>query len=521
MPGRRTALATALGVDTRRHRPLADHGRPTEVFARVSEDETADRAGRDVGPADGLDDRYLDQVLAAVEGLGFVADAERRLRAWNDRFAAATGGGDLAGVAVEALFLGTEREDVVEGIECALETGEATAVAALETPGGPETHDLRLTALTAPDGTTVGVVGVANPLAPGTHVELDADLSFPERTHILEQIFEQLPVSLYVKDREGRHLLMSAEHASRAAATGKTDPEYFGGAIPRDTLGDDLRVAETGEPIHNVEEYNAADDVWVLTSKVPWYDEDGEVGGVLGVTRHITPRKEYEQALERENERLERLASVISHDLRNPLTVAQARRELLGDEIDSEHLDTLGDALGRMETIIDDVLALARQGKTVDDPVAVTLSAVTREAWATTATGDATLELDGDREFRADRSRLVELFGNLFRNAAEHGGDDVTVRVVATDDGFAVEDDGAGIPADERDRAFEPGYTTEREGTGFGLAIVREIAQAHGWEVSVGESESGGVSDEHGESETRETASPGVRFEFAGVESVE
>ncbi|MEF8884096.1 MAG: PAS domain-containing sensor histidine kinase [Haloarculaceae archaeon] len=456
-----------------------------------------------------LDDRYAEQLLAVAEGRGFLTDATGRLRAWNDRFAAATvrDADALAGAAVADLFLADEREAVADGVERALETGESTAVAALETPDGPVTHDLRLTALTAPDGSTVGVVGVANPLALGTHVPVDDDfddVEFPRRTHLLGQIFEELPVSLYVKDREGRHLLMSAEHASRAEATGKTDPEYFGDVLSRDTLADDRRVAETGEPIHSVQEYNAEEDVWVLTSKVPWYDEDGDVGGVIGVTRHITQRREYERALERENERLERLASVISHDLRNPLNVARAQFELLADDVDSERIETIDDALDRMETIIEDVLTLARQGKTVDDPEPVELSDVAREAWATTATDEATLDVGVDARFLADRSRLVELFGNLFRNAVEHVGPSVTVRVETIDGGFAVEDDGPGIPEDHRDRVFEAGYTTAREGTGFGLAIVRDIAGAHGWDVSLTESADGGT-----------------RFEITGVEFAE
>jgi two-component system aerobic respiration control sensor histidine kinase ArcB len=469
--------------------------------------------GRDGEDADEFppDDHFVEQVLAVAEGRGFVTDVAGRLQAWNDRFAATTArdAGALAGLAVGDLFLADEREAVVDGVERALETGEATAVAALETPDGPVTHDLRLTALTAPDGSTVGVVGVANPLSPGTHVAVDDDLEFPRRTHLLEQIFEEIPVALYVKDREGRHLLMSAEHASRAGATGKTDPEYFDDALSRDTLADDRRVAETGEPMYNVEEYNIDQDAWVLTSKVPWYDEDGDVGGVLGVTRHITEKKQYERALERENERLERLASVISHDLRNPLNVARGQFELLAEEVDSERIETADDALDRMETIIDDVLTLARQGKTVDDPERVTLSTVAREAWTTTATGDATLDVGADTRFLADRSRLVELFGNLFRNAVEHtagalDGEDVTVRVGTIDGGFFLEDDGPGIPEDERDRIFEAGFTTATEGTGFGLAIVQEVATAHGWTVSVTEGTDGGA-----------------RFEVTGVEVVE
>jgi signal transduction histidine kinase len=54
-------------------------------------------------------------------------------------------------------------------------------------------------------------------------------------------------------------------------------------------------------------------------------------------------------------------------------------------------------------------------------------------------------------------------------------------------------DDGPGIPAEERDRVFENGYSTSDEGTGFGLSIVEGIVRAHDWEISVTESETGGA----------------------------
>ena len=59
--------------------------------------------------------------------------------------------------------------------------------------------------------------------------------------------------------------------------------------------------------------------------------------------------------------------------------------------------------------------------------------------------------------------------------------------------GFFVEDDGPGIPSEERETVFEYGHTTAEEGTGLGLAIVEEIAEAHGWTVSLAESETGGA----------------------------
>jgi signal transduction histidine kinase len=94
------------------------------------------------------------------------------------------------------------------------------------------------------------------------------------------------------------------------------------------------------------------------------------------------------------------------------------------------------------------------------------------------------------------------LFENLFRNAVNHGGGEVTVTVGELADGFYVADGGAGIPDEERDDIFEAGYSTAGDGTGFGLEIVKEIVEAHSWEIRVTDSETGGT-----------------RFEINGVET--
>jgi|SRR6056297_1740290 len=105
---------------------------------------------------------------------------------------------------------------------------------------------------------------------------------------------------------------------------------------------------------------------------------------------------------------------------------------------------------------------------------------------------------------------LHELFVNLFENARDHGGSSVTVRVGMLDgsdrSGFYIEDDGAGIPAEDSEEIFEWGHTTTGDGTGFGLAIVAEIAEAHGWEIGVGESASGGARFEITEDQKESTA---------------
>ncbi|WP_255195225.1 hybrid sensor histidine kinase/response regulator [Halorarius litoreus] len=267
----------------------------------------------------------------------------------------------------------------------------------------------------------------------------------------------------------------------------------------------------------------------------PLWDPDGELSGGVGIGRDITDRR-MRQELSRQNERLEQFASIVSHDLRNPIAVANGFLDLAAQDCDSPHLDRVDGALDRMETLIDDLLALARQGMTVDDVEPVSLASAATGAWSSVASDTASLDVVTDRALLADASRLQQLLENLFRNSVEHGstgsrdggsrpddsvehgstgnrsaqrsgdsvehgGADVTVTVGDLEEGFYVADDGPGIPADQRDGVFEYGYTTSDDGTGFGLAIVRQIAEAHGWSVAVTESDSGGA-----------------RFEFTGVD---
>jgi PAS domain S-box-containing protein len=210
-------------------------------------------------------------------------------------------------------------------------------------------------------------------------------------------------------------------------------------------------------------------------------DYEGDVA-VLASIRDITERKARERDLERQNERLDEFASVVSHDLRSPINVAQGSLDLA--DADDEHLARASDALDRMEALVEDVLDLARQGRLVDETEAVALSEVAADAWDCVDAPDATLAVETDLVVDADPSRLQELFENLFRNAVEHADDDgVAVTVTAYADGFAVTDDGPGLPDGSHDEVFERGFTSAEDGTGFGLAIVESIAAAHGWTI--------------------------------------
>lgn len=240
-------------------------------------------------------------------------------------------------------------------------------------------------------------------------------------------------------------------------------------------------------------------DLWV--ESIGSNQADSELDGFVINTRPIDEIKTYEAALERQNARLDEFASVISHDIRNPLNVAQGRIELAREECESDHLEAVTNALQRIEALIEDLLELSRAGAVIGDVEVVELPALVDASWETVDTGPAQLVVETDQSIVADESRLKELLENLFRNAVEHGGASVTITVGDLPTGFYVEDDGRGIPEDRRAQVFEPGYSTTEDGTGFGLNIVEQIAIAHGWQIEATESDAGGA-----------------RFEITGVE---
>lgn len=216
-------------------------------------------------------------------------------------------------------------------------------------------------------------------------------------------------------------------------------------------------------------------------------------------------RQQANRRLREQNEKLEQFASLVTHDLRNPLNVLAGSMQLAEETGDATHFRRCYEAIDRMGALIDDLLSLARAGAVIDETESVPLASVVAECWQTVDVADGLLEveLDASTVIQADRSRLKQLLENLIRNAFDHGNSETTVTVGVVADGFYVADNGRGIPEDERDEVFESGYSTVEDGTGFGLAIVQEVVEAHGWAVRV-----------------TGAATGGARFEITGVEVV-
>jgi signal transduction histidine kinase len=330
---------------------------------------------------------------------------------------------------------------------------------------------------------------------------------------------------------------------------------------------------------------SGGDDRHFRCRSVPTPEPETPLDGYVVYT-DVTERERERRALSARADRAESFAKIVSHDLRNPIDVAEIRMQAARDSGEPVHFEKAIGAVRRMNRIIESVRSMTLEAEGVD-AVALDLDAAVRDAWDAVDTGGATLAVGDLGGVRADPDHLRQLFENLFRNSVEHGSTDsrpqaddavehgstssrtesddsvehgstdsrpqtddavehgstssraepgdsvehgstgsrpqaddavehetdgrspddrdaagLTVRVGPLDAGFYVEDDGVGIPAAERDRIFEPRYSTADDGTGYGLAIVKRIAEAHGWRVALAASDAGGA-----------------RFEFTGVES--
>jgi len=231
------------------------------------------------------------------------------------------------------------------------------------------------------------------------------------------------------------------------------------------------------------------------------YLEGDEIDG-FAVYADITERvqreldlKQANQELEEANDKLEEFASMVSHDLRNPLNIAKGHLDMAKQTHDEEHFERVDTSLNRMVQMISDMLTLARKPNKIENLTEVNIEAVAQEAVENVDAGSTNHDIECTTTILADRDLLKQAYENLFRNAAKHAGNGVTVSIGANHEQnlIYVEDDGVGIPQEKQEIVLEPGETTSEDGTGLGLAIVSKIAKAHGWEVTITSNDSGGA----------------------------
>jgi PAS domain S-box-containing protein len=489
--------------------------------------------------------QFVQSIFQSLPDPLYAFNTDGHLIRWNEQFEDVTGYSsteieemyvtdfvpDTEVATISAKFQAILDEDRPVTVESAFETKDGIRIP-YEFTGGP---------LEATDGTTHGVTGIGRDIAErtGRERQLEAlnritqELMGADTRDEVVEIGVETTRDLLGIELNSIHLY--DEDADALVPVVATDAVYDLIGEPPTFSGEDSiawRVYQQGETLavadvhENSDRYNPGTSIrselflslgeygiLLAGSQSPetFDEQDVLIGEILagGLTTALEQVERTEQIhtrereLTRQNDQLEEFASIVSHDLRNPLTVATGRLELAAAECDSEHLEHVEQAHERMQTLIEDILALAREGEAVADSEPVSLGPLVDGCWANVETGEARLVTNTTQTVQADKSRLKQLFENLIRNAIEHGGEDVAVTVGELADGFYIEDDGSGIPADERETIFDAGYSTSEDGTGFGLSIIKQIVDAHDWEIHMTDSDEGGA-----------------RFEITGVEVV-
>lgn len=349
----------------------------------------------------------------------------------------------------------------------------------------------------------------------GGRIEHYADIT--ERKHreqelsaereLLDRLLNTSPIGIVIFDADGTILRANQQAEDVFGHTGqdligRTYDDWAweicdstGAKIKREELPVS-RVLQTGESVYGHKQLIAVEggeERWISVNAAPLLTPESTISRVICTVSDITADRTAEQRLAQQNQQLAEFASIASHDLRNPLNVLGGSLELAAETGDEAHFERSRRAIDRMAQLIDDLLVLAHQGEQIDATESVTISELVTDCWQQISTPEATLHVETDRVVTADRSRLVQLFENLFRNSVDHGGEHVVVTVGDCPGGIYVADNGPGIPSANREQVFDRGYSTTRTGTGLGLYIVRQVADAHGWHIDLTEGDTGGA----------------------------
>ncbi len=241
-----------------------------------------------------------------------------------------------------------------------------------------------------------------------------------------------------------------------------------------------------------------------------WFDETDVdlISTLVENTRAALDRADRERVLrdrtaelERQTERLEAVAEILSSDLQRQLeAVADALADDGADEWEFPLAeDTVETTLDRAERLVDDVREFARNASAVGPRSRLRLESAIDDALADSRLDPNNVVVDAPAALRADPDRFVHLLQTAFDSAVARANDDVTIQIglVGFEDdgsrGFFLLDDAAEIPPNAHDRVLDPTADDDTAIDGLGLALVRAIAEAHDWTCTVTNGDNGGT----------------------------
>ena len=354
---------------------------------------------------------------------------------------------------------------------------------------------------------------------------VEAALAEVERQQ--KAFLENLPELAWLKDKDSRFILVNEATAKACGVPleeirGKTDLDFWPTDLAERYRADDREIMASGRRKRVEEPFEGQDGtrIWIETIKSPVYDEKGRVIGTVGTARDITQRKHDEAELKRHiaelarmNAELDEFSYIASHDLQEPLrkmiSFSDWLRRDLGDDLSeraAKDLSFIMDAAGRMQALVQDLLALSRTGKTsmvhewvkLDEAADRALDAL---ALRIAETG-ATIARDPLPEVWGDPSLLAQLYQNLVGNALKFVGAAPPHIHLTTEplDGewvFGVRDNGIGIKPEYAEQIFLPFKRLhgrgEYEGSGIGLAVCRKVVERHHGRIWVESAEGQGA----------------------------
>lgn len=363
---------------------------------------------------------------------------------------------------------------------------------------------------------------------------VEAERALEHERYLLHTLMENLPDSIYFKDRESRFIRISRGLGEKFGladpqlAIGETDADFFTPEHARPALEDERRVMETGVPMLHKEERETwvdGTESWCSTTKLPLRDPRGKVVGTFGISVDITERKQAEEALQRAKEAAEAanraksdFLATMSHELRTPMNAVIGMTELLLDtKLDSsqrEYVRMVHESGEALLSVINDVLDFSKieSGKFELDPIDFCLQDNMGDTMRSLAlrAHRKQLELayhiapDVPEVVFGDASRLRQVVVNLVGNAIKFTevGEvvvDVSLQSLQNDRAqlhFIVTDTGIGIPPEKLEHVFgafdqvDSSITRRYGGTGLGLAISRRLVEMMGGSIWV-ESELG------------------------------
>lgn len=226
----------------------------------------------------------------------------------------------------------------------------------------------------------------------------------------------------------------------------------------------------------------------------PLYNDINEIIGIVGMARDVTEENEYKRKLKKKNNKLDKFAKIISHDIRNPTSIAKGNLNLhINNHGSTDELDTTLKSIHRIENILEDVLYITKSNTDELNKQNITLKSIANECWKNLNVKNSELKINTDKIISQNKKLSSRLFENLFKNSIEHGGDNVRITIGGTKNGFYVEDNGTGIPKNKRGKIFNQNYSTSETGEGLGLSIVEHVCDLHEWTITITESKTGGA----------------------------